>query len=310
MRAAAVDDALVLGDVAGGEDPGHRCSAAVSRRGLRRSRRAPARRCGRASRPAPRRRRSRRRRPRARARVLVMTRVTRPSAPSKRSSSSSPCTVIPCSASRSWKNRPASIPNATAQRHRLHHHHRAGAAQLGERRRDLAGDVGAADHDDPLAGRVLADRVAVAERPQVVDPLQLAPGDVQPAHVGAGGEQRLVERRHLLRRRAWRFALRVELRDRGPRQHLDLLLGVPVGGPEQRVLARLLAPQIALGAAAAGRRADRARARPAGSSRPRRTRAASARSCPTPARHRSAGSRPGGQHIPADRGTRSARTAA
>ena len=41
---------------------------------------------------------------------LVTTVVTRPSAPSKRSSSSSPCRVMPCPASRSWKYPAASRP--------------------------------------------------------------------------------------------------------------------------------------------------------------------------------------------------------
>ena len=36
----------------------------------------------------------------------------------------------------------------------LEHHHRAAAAERGQRRRDLAGDVGAADEQDPLGSRV------------------------------------------------------------------------------------------------------------------------------------------------------------
>ena len=65
-----------------------------------------------------------------------------------------------------------------------------------QRRGDLAADVGAADQHDALrAVGVLADRVGVAERAQVVDPLELAALDVQPPHVRAGREQRLVEAR-------------------------------------------------------------------------------------------------------------------
>ena len=177
----------------------------------------------------------------------MTTRVTRPSAPSKRSSSSSPCTSIPCSSSRSWKNRPACSPNPRLSGDRLDHHDRARAAELGQRRRDLAGDVGAADQDDALAGGVLADRVAVAERPQVVDPLELAARDVQPADVRAGRDQRLAEARpprlfESFTVRAARSSFIAEVRVSASIR----CSSYHSARPEQRLLARLLALQVPL----------------------------------------------------------------
>ena len=64
----------------------------------------------------------------------------------------------------------------------------------GQRRGDLAGDVGAADQHDLLGVRgVLAERHRGAERAQVVDAVVVAALDAQPVDVGAGGEQRAVE---------------------------------------------------------------------------------------------------------------------
>ena len=66
----------------------------------------------------------------------------------------------------------------------------------GQRRRHLAADVAAADQHHALGLRgVLADRVGVAERAQVVDAVEVGAVGAQPAHVRAGGEQRLVEAR-------------------------------------------------------------------------------------------------------------------
>ena len=106
----------------------------------------------------------------------------------------------------------------------LEHHHRAGAPELGERRGDFAGDIGAADQHHPLAGRVLADRVAVPQRPQVVDPVELRSGHVQPAHVGAGGEQAMVEADRLAGGQRHHALRGVELHRRHPGERLDPLL--------------------------------------------------------------------------------------
>ena len=134
-----------------------------------------------------------------------------------------------------------------AERELLDHHHRAPAAELGQRGGDLAGDVGAADQDDALAGGVLADRVAVAERPQVVDALQLGAGHVQPPDVGTGGQQQLPEGDLLLRRQPSGPRLQVELHRRGARQQLDRLLLIPGGFLHERVTAALGALEVALG---------------------------------------------------------------
>ena len=79
---------------------------------------------------------------------------------------------------------------AALQGDRLLHEDRAPPGQQRQRGRDLGGDVGAADQHPVLAVLgVGADRVGVAQRAEVVDPVQLAAVDLQPAHVGAGGDQ-------------------------------------------------------------------------------------------------------------------------
>ena len=124
---------------------------------------------------------------------LVTTLVTRPSAPSKRSSSSSAWISMPWSVSTSWKYRAASGPKlrlrATGSIITIAHRLPISVRRGGH----LGGDVGAADQHDALAGGVRADRVAVAERAQVVDSLQLGARDVEPSDVGAGGQQGLAE---------------------------------------------------------------------------------------------------------------------
>ena len=86
------------------------------------------------------------------------------------------------------------LAEAGRQRRVLDHDERALLAHRGQRRRDLAGDVGAADQHDALGLLgVGPDRRGVAERAQVVDALEVAAVDAQPAHVRARGEQRLAE---------------------------------------------------------------------------------------------------------------------
>src|SRR5262249_46364563 len=85
-------------------------------------------------------------------------------------------------------------PEATFERDALLHDDRAPLADLRERSGDLAAYVGAPDHDDVLSvGEVLADREGVAERAQVVDPLELTALDVEAADIRAGREQQLAE---------------------------------------------------------------------------------------------------------------------
>ena len=69
--------------------------------------------------------------------------------------------------------RPDALAEAPLQRGALLHDDRAALADRGQRRGDLAADVGAADQHDVLrVGHPLADRVGVAERAQVVDLLE------------------------------------------------------------------------------------------------------------------------------------------
>src|SRR3954453_3820936 len=189
--------------------------------------------------------------------AFVITRDTRPSEPSKRSSSSPPCTSTPCSSSTPWKKRPTSSPNwrdrTTSPRipiqhpPLLHHDRAADAVRRGQRRRPLAADVAAADQHRPLRlSGVRADRIGVRESPQVVDPLEVAAVHADPPHVGAGRHQRLVELDLVLGRQRRHPLGRVELHHAGAAQQLDRLLAPPLVGPEQRVLAGLLALEIAL----------------------------------------------------------------
>jgi hypothetical protein len=141
---------------------------------------------------------------------------------------------------------PGPLPERPAQDHRFEHHDRAGAAELGERGGDLGTDVRAPDQHHPLARGIRADRVGVAERAQVVDALELGARYVQPPHVRAGRDQGFAEADLLAVGELGRARGRVKLHRRAPRQNLDLLLGVPLRGLEQRVLARLGSAQVLL----------------------------------------------------------------
>ena len=125
--------------------------------------------------------------------------------------------------------------------------------------------------------------------------VELAAVDAQPADVRAGGEERAAELDLLLRRQL-RRALGASSFITLVRSISSMSCSSTTRRAEQRILARLLALQVALRAAAAGCRADRARARRAGSSRRRPPRAASARSWRPRARRRSGDGRPCGRH--------------
>ncbi len=142
--------------------------------------------------------------------------------------------------------RPAEAP---FQGRLLLHHDRAALAHHAQRGGHLAADVGAADQHHLFGfGDPRADRIGIAQRPQIVDLLELAALDVQPSHVGPRGEQRLLEGDLLLVGQLGRPRLRIEPRDARTCQELDPLLIPEGGGTEQGLLAGLLATQVALGA--------------------------------------------------------------
>ena len=179
------------------------------------------------------------------------TRSTR-SAPSKRSSGSPQTSSTPLLCSRSAKNRPAVGAEAGLQRRGLHHHHRAALAEGGQRRRHLAGDVGAADEHDVLGlGRVGPDRVGVAERAQVVQAGELAALHPQPPDVRARGHQRDAVLHDLLGGERRRAGGRVELHHARAGRQLDRAPRVPGLVVQEALRALHAARQIALG----GRRA-------------------------------------------------------
>ena len=70
-----------------------------------------------------------------------------------------------------------------------------------------------------------------------MDPVEITAGHVEPPDVGAGGDQRLAERDLVPVGERDRTRAGVELGRRDARQDLDLLLLIPVGIADQRVLA-------------------------------------------------------------------------
>ncbi len=169
----------------------------------------------------------------------------------------------PCASSSPWKKR-----RGLARRSRvssvvlLLHDDRAALAHQRQRRSDLAGDVGAADQHHVLGvGDALADGVGVAERAQIVDLLELAAADVQAAHVGAGGDQRLAELDLVLVRERRRAGVA----GRAPVTLVRVSSSMfcsdhHSSGRNSGSCAGLLAAQVALGALGAVVRAGRARA--------------------------------------------------
>jgi hypothetical protein len=133
---------------------------------------------------------------------------------------------------------------AERERHLLLHDERALAALGRERRRDLAGDVGAADQHDVLGvGGVGADRVAVAERAQVVDAVEVAAVDPQAPDVGAGRQHRVAEGQLVAAGELRGLRGRVELHHARADPQVE-----PVGQLEVGPLAVELAAQVVLGA--------------------------------------------------------------
>ena len=143
---------------------------------------------------------------------------------------------------------PRLLAEGPRQRHLLHHHDRAVGPLRGQRRRHLAADVAAADQHHPLGalGR-LADRVRVAERPQVVDPLLLGALDAQDVDVRA--RWRSAPSRTPTSSPPCSFAVRaldVERHHVRPGAQLDPVLLVPGDRVDVGVLPLGLAAQVLL----------------------------------------------------------------
>ena len=134
-----------------------------------------------------------------------------------------------------------------AEKNRLQHHQGAGAAELGQRSGDLAADERTTDHHHALARGVLTDGIAVADRAQVVDALQVAPGDVQAPHVGARGQQPLVKAELVSAGELHPPLTWVDRHGRDLALDLDALLVVPLGRARQDLLPRLLPAEVVLG---------------------------------------------------------------
>ena len=157
----------------------------------------------------------------------------------------------------------------------------------GERRRDLAADVGAADADDVLDPvELAADRVGVAVGAHVVDAVELRPVDLEPADHRARRDERVLVADRLLRGQRRLARLRVELHDARARQQLDGRVvepARPAGGARPRARARRAGtPSSAAGARRAGRARGRRAARCRRSRRSTSSCAAAAEATPPP----------------------------
>ena len=138
-------------------------------------------------------------------------------------------------------------PELTLERHLLLHHHRAVVPARRKGRGNLAGDEAAADEHHALAlPGIGQDGVGVRVRPQVVEAVQVPALGMQPPHVRAGREQRLVEA-DLVPVRQRRPALPgIQLHHARARQDLDLVLRPLLGRLDVLLLAARLACQILL----------------------------------------------------------------
>ena len=89
------------------------------------------------------------------------------------------------------------------QRHRHRVDHRHVGAALARGGGELGADPAGADHDHPAVGvEALAQGVAVGERAQVVDAVEVGAGDRDPARLGPGRQQQPVVAELARRRRA------------------------------------------------------------------------------------------------------------
>ena len=115
--------------------------------------------------------------------------------------------------------------------HVLEHHDLALLAERRERRRQLGADVAAADQRNPLGvGGLLTQRIGVPDRAQVVDPIQVRAVNAQDPHVRPCRQQRLLEADLLLGRRVRRRGRPGPTIDARAREHFHALLGVPLSG--------------------------------------------------------------------------------
>ena len=131
---------------------------------------------------------------------------------------------------------------------------------------------------------------------EVVDTVELAPGDVQAPTFAPVASSALSKLTSCLGRDGDRPRLRVQLHRRGAREDLDLLLGVPLRRSEQRVVRVTPCPAGTPSSRAGGCRAGRARGRSGGSSLRRPTRRSQRAQSPAArARRRSARSRRDGR---------------
>ena len=132
------------------------------------------------------------------------------------------------------------------ERQRLLHDERHLLAEQHHRRRDLGGDVGAADDHDALGvAQLVAQLVGIAERADVVDAVAHPAFDLEAADPAAGRDERLREPEWLTTElRGPRIGVHVH--HRRARAQLDVVLGVPARGMDERRRPVLAALQIAL----------------------------------------------------------------
>ena len=111
----------------------------------------------------------------------------------------------------------------------------------GLRRGQFGPDVAATDQYNALGlCGLLAQRVGVADRAQVMDAVELGAVGAQDAHVRPGCQECLVETHLVLVRELGDPRLEVERQHAGASQEIDALLFIPIGRAKHDVPARFL----------------------------------------------------------------------
>jgi hypothetical protein len=140
---------------------------------------------------------------------------------------------------------PTSAPS-TRHRSRLDHRHLS--APLARRGDELGADPPGANHDHATGEiETLAQRVAVGERAQVVDTVQISPRDRYPARLGASRQQQPFVGELASVVECDLRVDRVQASHRRPGHQLDLVLAIERLGVDVGLLARRLTSQIVLG---------------------------------------------------------------
>ena len=121
-------------------------------------------------------------------------------------------------------------------------------AALARARGHLRPDEARAHDDEPAAAvQALAERIAVGQRPQIVDALELAARNGQAARLGAGREQQTVEREPFAGVERKLAVVGIDVDDALAEAQLDLVVGVEARPVDEHRVPLRLAAQVLLG---------------------------------------------------------------